>query len=63
LISCNLSSNIQHKPESGLRKFDILYLKKLYIRCVNKTLATNLKTNKQTKYGNMEIIQNFRHYN
>jgi len=27
---------------SGLRKFDILYLKMLYIRCVNETLAATL---------------------
>mgnify|MGYP007124297842 CR=1 FL=1 len=43
MISCNLSSNIQHKPESGLRKFDILYLQMFYIRCVNKTLWASLK--------------------
>ena len=33
-----------------------------FITYINE-LPTNLKTNKPTKYGNMEIKQNFRHYN
>ncbi len=50
MILCNLSFNIQHKPESGLRKFDVLYLQKLYICCVNKMLSaisqkTSMKKN------------------